>query len=350
MAKVRKSGIAVAITVLLAVAAAGYFFIDQASRDKARAAAASAAPPGIPVTVGIAQNKDMPVYVRGIGTVQAYKMVTIKSRVDGQIMKVAFEEGQEVKAGDPLFQIDPRPFQATLDQAIANKQRDEAQLVGAAGRPRALRQADRLGLPVAPELRPAEGDRRRAEGRDRRPTRPRSTPPSSTSAMPTSARRSTAAPARARSIPATSCRPARTPRWSPSPRSGRSSSTSPCRRTRPTRSAPTRPRLRSTVVAYGSDDKTELAEGKLTLIENQIDAATGTLQAQGHVREYRREAVAGRVRQRAAGAVDPQGRRHRAAARRDAGRQRLLRLRRARPTTRSSAAPSRWRPRRTASR
>ena len=131
MAKVRKSGIAVAITVLLAVAAAGYFFIDQASRDKARAAAASAAPPGIPVTVGIAQNKDLPVYVRGIGTVQAYKMVTIKSRVDGQIMKVAFEEGQEVKAGDPLFQIDPRPFQAALDQATANKQRSEAQLTGA---------------------------------------------------------------------------------------------------------------------------------------------------------------------------------------------------------------------------
>ena len=63
MAKVRKSGIAVAITVLLAVAAAGYFFIDQASRDKARAAAASTAPPGIPVTVGIAQNKDMPVFL-----------------------------------------------------------------------------------------------------------------------------------------------------------------------------------------------------------------------------------------------------------------------------------------------
>ena len=60
---------------------------------------------------------------RGIGTVQAYKMVTVKSRVDGQIMKVAFEEGQEVKAGDPLFQIDPRPFQAALDQATATKQR-----------------------------------------------------------------------------------------------------------------------------------------------------------------------------------------------------------------------------------
>ena len=101
----------------------------------------------------------MPVYVRGIGTVQAYKMVAVKSRVDGQIVKVAFEEGQDVKAGDPLFQIDPRPFQAALDQAHAAKQRDEAQLAGAQARSRALRQADRLGLPVAPELRPAEGAR-----------------------------------------------------------------------------------------------------------------------------------------------------------------------------------------------
>src|SRR5258707_658233 len=131
MAKVRKSGIAVAVTALVAVAAGGYFLIDQASRDKARAAAAGSAPPGTPVTVGTAEKKDMPVYVRGIGTVQAYKMVTVKSRVDGQIVKVSFEEGQEVKAGDPLFQIDPRPFQATLDQADANRARNQAQISGA---------------------------------------------------------------------------------------------------------------------------------------------------------------------------------------------------------------------------
>ncbi|TMJ24870.1 MAG: efflux RND transporter periplasmic adaptor subunit, partial [Alphaproteobacteria bacterium] len=92
----------------------------------------ASAPAGIPVTVGVAAAQDMPIYARGIGTVQAYKMVTVKSRVDGQIVKVSFDEGQEVKAGDPLFQIDPRPFQASLDQAMANKQRDEAQLAGAA--------------------------------------------------------------------------------------------------------------------------------------------------------------------------------------------------------------------------
>ena len=67
-------------------------------------------------------------FFSAIGTVQAYNMVTIKSRVDGQIMKIAFAEGQEVKAGDPLIQIDPRPYQAVLDQATANQEKDLANL------------------------------------------------------------------------------------------------------------------------------------------------------------------------------------------------------------------------------
>jgi multidrug efflux system membrane fusion protein len=88
-------------------------------------------PPAIPVTAGAAAVQNIPVYVRGLGTVQAFQMVTVRTRVDGQITKVSFAEGQEVKAGDPLFQIDPRPFQAALTQAQAMKQRDEAQLQGA---------------------------------------------------------------------------------------------------------------------------------------------------------------------------------------------------------------------------
>jgi multidrug efflux system membrane fusion protein len=66
-----------------------------------------------------------------LGNVQAFKTVAVKTRVDGQIVKIDFQEGQEVKEGDPLFQIDPRPFQAMLDQARANKTKDEAQLEGA---------------------------------------------------------------------------------------------------------------------------------------------------------------------------------------------------------------------------
>src|SRR2546427_4720536 len=82
--------------------------------------------PGVPVTAGTVQVADVPVVLNTIGTVQAFNMVTIKSRVDGQIVKADFNEGQEVKAGTPLVQIDPRPFQAALDQALATKEKDEA--------------------------------------------------------------------------------------------------------------------------------------------------------------------------------------------------------------------------------
>ena len=94
-------------------------------------AAAQAPAPGIPVTAGTVVADDVPLFLHGIGTVQAYNSVAIKSRVDGQIVKIDFKEGQEVKEGDPLFQIDPRPYQAAFEQAQAMKQKDEAQLAGA---------------------------------------------------------------------------------------------------------------------------------------------------------------------------------------------------------------------------
>ena len=95
------------------------------------AAAAQTTTPGIPVTAGTVAAQDVPIFLNGIGTVQAYNMVAIKSRVDGQIVKVDFKEGQDIKEGEPLFQIDPRPFQAALEQAQSAKQKDEAQLAGA---------------------------------------------------------------------------------------------------------------------------------------------------------------------------------------------------------------------------
>jgi membrane fusion protein, multidrug efflux system len=73
----------------------------------------------------------VPVYLMGLGTVQAFNTVIVKVRVDGQLDKVDFTEGQDVNAGDVLAQIDPRPFQAALDQAKAAKAKDEAQLENA---------------------------------------------------------------------------------------------------------------------------------------------------------------------------------------------------------------------------
>src|SRR5712671_3160472 len=92
---------------------------------------AQTAGPVVPVTAGIVVTEDVPVFLLGIGTAQAYNMVSIKSRADGQIVKIDFKEGQEVKEGDLLLQIDPRPYQAALAQAEATKQKDEAQLAGA---------------------------------------------------------------------------------------------------------------------------------------------------------------------------------------------------------------------------
>lgn len=94
-------------------------------------ATAQTPPPLVPVTAGTVAAQNVPVYLQGIGTVQAYNTVSIKTRVDGQIIKVYFKEGQEVKEGDPLFEIDPRPFQAAFEQSQATKQKDEAQLAGA---------------------------------------------------------------------------------------------------------------------------------------------------------------------------------------------------------------------------
>jgi multidrug efflux system membrane fusion protein len=85
----------------------------------------------VPVVTGMVGQKDVPIYLDGLGTVQAYNTVLVRSRVDGELVKVAFTEGQDVKAGDVLAQIDPAPFQATLDQAVAKKAQDEAQLANA---------------------------------------------------------------------------------------------------------------------------------------------------------------------------------------------------------------------------
>ncbi len=89
------------------------------------------APPPIPVSVAAVQSGDVPVYLNGIGNVQAYNTVTVRFLVNGTLQKVDFTEGQDVKEGDLLGEIDPRPYQAALDQATAAKARDEAALANA---------------------------------------------------------------------------------------------------------------------------------------------------------------------------------------------------------------------------
>lgn len=96
----------------------------------------------IPVTVATVQKADFPVYLTGLGTVQGFNTVTIRTRVDGQINQIAFKEGQMVKEGDLIAQIDPRPFQAALEQANAKKAQDEASIANAQ---RDLQRSTKLG-------------------------------------------------------------------------------------------------------------------------------------------------------------------------------------------------------------
>jgi len=94
-------------------------------------AATHNAPPAIAVDTAPVTRADVPIFLQGLGTVQAFYTVTVKARVDGELQKIGFTEGQTVSKGDLLAQIDPRPNQAALEQAIANKAKDAAQLANA---------------------------------------------------------------------------------------------------------------------------------------------------------------------------------------------------------------------------
>jgi multidrug efflux system membrane fusion protein len=99
-----------------------------------RAPATAAIPPSapaIPVVATRAQMQSVSDYLTGLGTVQAFNRVTMHVRVDGELQEITFTEGQFVRTGDVLAKIDPRPLQATLDQAKARKAQDQAQLISA---------------------------------------------------------------------------------------------------------------------------------------------------------------------------------------------------------------------------
>src|SRR5258705_1255718 len=125
----RRVALSAACVIALVVGGAGYWVsksepgVAQAQKPPARAA--------VPVSASIVTRQDIPIYLSGLGTVQASFTVGIHSQVDGKLQDVFFTEGQHVKKGDILAKIDPRLFQAALDQAKAKKAQDQAQLTSA---------------------------------------------------------------------------------------------------------------------------------------------------------------------------------------------------------------------------
>ena len=119
------------VVISVALALGGYLGWRHIGEGIPRKSDGADKPPAIPVTVARVRLADFPVYLTGLGTVEPYDTVTVRSRVDGEVIKVAFKQGQMVKEGDILVQIDPRPYQAALDQALAKKDQDEANLKNA---------------------------------------------------------------------------------------------------------------------------------------------------------------------------------------------------------------------------
>jgi len=95
------------------------------------ASAAPTPPPAVSVVGGVVAQHDVPIYLSGVGTVIAYNTDVVRAQIQGQIMSINFTEGQTVHAGDLLAQIDPRPYQALIDQYTGNLERDQAQLINA---------------------------------------------------------------------------------------------------------------------------------------------------------------------------------------------------------------------------
>ncbi len=124
------------LVLILAVAGGWWYFHSRGAQANGSSAAGSPGAPGlggqpstgVPVVVATAHRGDLPIYFNGLGTVTAFNTVTVRSRVDGQIVKINFTEGQNVKEGDSLVEIDPRPYQVQLEQAEGQLAKDQAQL------------------------------------------------------------------------------------------------------------------------------------------------------------------------------------------------------------------------------
>jgi multidrug efflux system membrane fusion protein len=117
----------IAAIVGIVIAGGGAFAVTH----KASPGPQQAPAPSMPVVAGTVSTQDVPIYLRGIGTVIAYNTDIVRSQIQGQLTQIAFTEGHAVQAGDLLAQIDPRPFQSQLDQVTATRDRDQAQLTNA---------------------------------------------------------------------------------------------------------------------------------------------------------------------------------------------------------------------------
>jgi multidrug efflux system membrane fusion protein len=116
------------IGALIFTAVVAYFGIAQMFLPSGPQSGARDVAAAIPVMAGEVLRADVPIFLAGLGTVQAFNSILVKSRVDGQIVKINFAEGKDIHAGEVLVEIDPAPFEATLGQAQANKLKDQAQL------------------------------------------------------------------------------------------------------------------------------------------------------------------------------------------------------------------------------
>jgi multidrug efflux system membrane fusion protein len=126
----KKKVVIPAVLLAAVLAAGGLYFAHNQALEKA-SAATPAAPPPAPIVAGTVTQHDVPIYLTGVGTVIAYNTDIVRAQIQGQIISINFTEGQAVHAGDLLAQIDPRPYQALIEQYTGNLERDQAQLKNA---------------------------------------------------------------------------------------------------------------------------------------------------------------------------------------------------------------------------
>src|SRR5271165_2067485 len=120
-----------AALLLVVLALGGVLAVTHLLPFERKTTLATVTPPTVPVVAGTVAAHDVPIYLRGVGTVIAYNTVVVRSQIQGQIVSINFTQGQAVHTGDLLAQIDPRPYQAQLDQVTATRDRDKAQLANA---------------------------------------------------------------------------------------------------------------------------------------------------------------------------------------------------------------------------